>query len=413
MKPVIKVNSISKKYRFGVKQPYYSLRDRLMVLLKDPLKSFRRKRFTKNGLYYDEFWALKDVSFDVSQGEVVGIVGKNGAGKTTLLKILSRVTPPTTGAVHLKGRVASLLEVGTGFHPELTGRENIYLNGAIMGMKRAEINEKFEEIVSFAEVEKFLDTPVKHYSAGMHMRLAFSVAANLDAEILLVDEVLAVGDIAFQKKCLGKMGNISKKGRTVLFVSHNLSAVKKLCSKGILLKEGQSSEMLAIDKLINTYQFEKSQDAKKLTIKLAHEGMEFTGFAINNISFADLPEIFPQNNVSLSFEYYSKKSSFDLCMSVAFRKKEDYTLLVYTHNHLENIRHKTGKHGKIKISFFLPHVAPGNYTLELQIWLDGRLVVDGYEIGNFTIAAIPAFASGQTFVSYPSHLLLRSKWEFN
>jgi lipopolysaccharide transport system ATP-binding protein len=188
----------------------------------------------------EEFWALKDVSFEVKRGEVVGIIGRNGAGKSTLLKVLSRITEPTKGRVELDGRVASLLEVGTGFHPELTGRENIYINGTILGMSRAEVRRKFDEIVAFAEVEKFLDTPVKRYSSGMHVRLAFAVAAHLEPEILIVDEVLAVGDAEFQKKCLGKMGQVSRnEGRTVLFVSHNLAAVTALCNRGIVLKEGE------------------------------------------------------------------------------------------------------------------------------------------------------------------------------
>jgi lipopolysaccharide transport system ATP-binding protein len=188
----------------------------------------------------EDFWALKDVSFEVKRGEVVGIIGRNGAGKSTLLKILSRITEPTEGRIRIKGRVASLLEVGTGFHPELTGRENIYLNGSILGMRRAEIKAKFDEIVEFAGVERFLDTPVKRYSSGMYVRLAFAVAAHLEPEILIVDEVLAVGDAEFQKKCLGKMGDVSKGGRTVLFVSHNMKAVSHMCSKALLLRSGQA-----------------------------------------------------------------------------------------------------------------------------------------------------------------------------
>src|SRR5205807_47703 len=188
-----------------------------------------------------EFWALKDVSFEVKQGEVVGIIGRNGAGKSTLLKILSRITEPTEGRVRIRGRVASLLEVGTGFHPELTGRENIFVNGAILGMTRAEVKRKFDEIVAFAEIEKFLDTPVKRYSSGMYVRLAFAVAAHLEPEILLVDEVLAVGDAQFQKRCLGKMHDVAHNGRTILFVSHNMAAIEQLCSGAILLKRGHLS----------------------------------------------------------------------------------------------------------------------------------------------------------------------------
>jgi len=201
----------------------------------------------------NSIWALKDVSFQVQRGEVVGIIGRNGAGKSTLLKILSRITEPTAGRAEIHGRVGSLLEVGTGFHPELTGRENIYLNGAILGMRRAEIERKFDEIVAFAEIEKFLDTPVKHYSSGMYVRLAFAVAAHLEPEILLVDEVLAVGDAAFQKKCLGKMGDVAKEGRTVLFVSHNMGAIRSLCERGILLSSGQIFADKTADGAVDDY----------------------------------------------------------------------------------------------------------------------------------------------------------------
>jgi lipopolysaccharide transport system ATP-binding protein len=201
----------------------------------------------------EEFWALKDINFQVGEGERLGIIGRNGAGKSTLLKILSRITEPTCGRIRIKGRVASLLEVGTGFNPELTGRENIFLNGAILGMRYAEIQRKFDEIVAFAEVEKFLDTPVKRYSSGMYVRLAFAVAAHLDPEILIVDEVLAVGDIEFQKKCLGKMGEVAKQGRTVLFVSHNMGAVRDLCTRVLLLREGSLIKNCDADEGINTY----------------------------------------------------------------------------------------------------------------------------------------------------------------
>jgi lipopolysaccharide transport system ATP-binding protein len=205
----------------------------------------------------DTFWALRDVSFEVKHGEVLGIIGRNGAGKSTLLKILSRITEPTRGRAIIKGRVGSLLEVGTGFHPELTGRENIFLNGAILGMQRVEIERKFDEIVAFAEIEKFLDTPVKHYSSGMYVRLAFAVAAHLEPEILLVDEVLAVGDAAFQKKCLGKMGDVARGGRTILFVSHNMAAVQSLCDRALLFNHGELEMTGATDSVV--YEYFRSQ----------------------------------------------------------------------------------------------------------------------------------------------------------
>lgn len=245
---VISVTNLSKKYILAHQQStrytYYSLRDTISNKTKSILsKIFKPKKQIFSNSAREEFWALKNISFEIKQGDRVGIIGRNGAGKSTLLKILSRITEPTEGKIVMTGRVASLLEVGTGFHPELTGRENIYLNGSILGLSKNEIRRKFDEIVDFAEVEKFLDTPVKHYSSGMYVRLAFAVAAHLEPEILIIDEVLAVGDANFQKKCLGKMQKVSKEeGRTVLFVSHNRDAIQRLCSRCILLKNGQLAQ---------------------------------------------------------------------------------------------------------------------------------------------------------------------------
>ena len=233
----IRVEGLGKQFRIGSPERYRTLRDTLTDTFTAPF------RFLRNGGSgsppEETIWALKDVSFDVKVGEVVGIIGRNGSGKSTLLKILSRITEPTEGHAEIHGRVGSLLEVGTGFHPELTGRENIFLNGAILGMNKAEIRRKFDEIVAFSEVDKFIDTPVKHYSSGMYLRLAFAVAAHMEPEILIVDEVLAVGDVAFQKKCLGKMSDVAGEGRTVLFVSHNMGAIQKLCSKALWLQAGE------------------------------------------------------------------------------------------------------------------------------------------------------------------------------
>ena len=237
MKSIVRVENLSKQYRLGVKGPAYdTLRESIVEAVRAPFKRLGRSNGAGNR---ETIWALKDVSFEVEPGEVVGIIGSNGAGKSTLLKTLSRITEPTKGKVELYGRLASLLEVGTGFHPELTGRENIYLNGAMLGMKRVEIDRKFDEIVEFSELEKFLDTPVKRYSSGMYMRLAFAVASHLEPEILVVDEVLAVGDAQFQKKCLGKMSNVAAQGRTVLFVSHNMIAIQSLCQQVIWLDHGK------------------------------------------------------------------------------------------------------------------------------------------------------------------------------
>ena len=275
----IHVESLGKRYRIGAnQQAYKTLKEKLTSAASAPFRTARHL-LTRNGngqptadgrrmtvasralasvlgrpsSVNNMIWALKDVSFEIKRGEVVGIIGRNGAGKSTLLKILSRITDPTEGFADIHGRVGSLLEVGTGFQPELTGRENIFLNGSILGMKRAEIKKKFDEIVDFAEIEKFIDTPVKHYSSGMYVRLAFAVAAHLEPEILLVDEVLAVGDAAFQKKCLGKMGDVAKEGRTVLFVSHNMAAIENLCGRALLLDRGKVNYIGDVDNGIAVY----------------------------------------------------------------------------------------------------------------------------------------------------------------
>jgi lipopolysaccharide transport system ATP-binding protein len=263
-RPVIKVEDLSKAYRIGFKE---QIPDTLVAaifgLVKAPARKFREIRrldtYQQNGHANDTIWALKDVSFEVADGEVLGIIGRNGAGKSTLLKILSRITEPTSGRAVIRGRVSSLLEVGTGFHPELTGRENVYMNGTILGMSKREIDRKFDEIVAFSGVEKFLDTPIKRYSSGMNVRLAFAVAAHLEPEILVVDEVLAVGDVEFQKKCMGKMQDVARGGRTILFVSHNMNAVSSLCDSAIMVCEGKAGPRLPTEKAIGQYFGQEAQ----------------------------------------------------------------------------------------------------------------------------------------------------------
>ncbi len=256
MEPIIKVKNIGKKYKITHERgSYISLRDVITIAFKNPFRFAKTKARQVTGFEKkEEFWALKDIDFSVNKGEAIGIIGGNGAGKSTLLKILSQITPPTTGEIVMHGRIGSLLEVGTGFHPELTGRENIFLNGAILGMTRKEIASKFDQIVEFADVVKFLDTPVKYYSSGMYVRLAFSVAAHMEHDILLVDEVLAVGDTEFQKKCLGKMEDVTKEnGRTILFISHNMDAIQKLCSRTILLEKGSVMKIGPTKEVIDYY----------------------------------------------------------------------------------------------------------------------------------------------------------------
>jgi lipopolysaccharide transport system ATP-binding protein len=263
---VIRAENLGKRYRIGERERYLALRDLLARAASAPARLFApRQPSSSNGNHsngdHSHIWALKDASLHIRQGEVVGLIGRNGAGKTTLLKILARITKPTTGQAEIHGRVGSLLEVGTGFHPELTGAENIYLSGAILGMSKREITRKFDEIVAFAEVEKFINTPVKHYSSGMYVRMAFSVAAHLEPEILFVDEVLAVGDASFQRKCLGKMGQVSSEGRTILFVSHNMAAIKALCSRAVLMREGTIAASGAVADIVDEY-----------LLSAAHEG---------------------------------------------------------------------------------------------------------------------------------------------
>ena len=322
----IRLENVSKQYRIGKSQEG----DRTLceTLIHTATLPFRRLRqnFQTEGNSCDEetFWAVKDVSFEVKRGEVLGIIGRNGAGKSTLLKILSRITEPTTGVGTINGRVGSLLEVGTGFHPELTGRENIYLNGAILGMRRAEIAGKFDEIVDFAEVDRFVDTPVKHYSSGMYLRLAFSVAAHLEPEILLVDEVLAVGDAAFQKKCLGKMHNVADHGRTVLFVSHNMAAVQALCRRGIYLSEGHIACDAAADEAVRSYVTGFTSGAKRpLTLRTDRKGsgeLRFTACWIENKQGGRVDRAMVGEDIRFCFAYKATKPSRNVY--VAFNLQE-------------------------------------------------------------------------------------------
>jgi lipopolysaccharide transport system ATP-binding protein len=315
---VIRAENLSKRYRIGERQPYLALRDVLARTVSAPARLFQaRKSGSPNG-DPAHIWALKDVSFEVHQGDVVGIIGRNGAGKTTLLKILARVTKPTCGFAQVRGRMGTLLEVGTGFHPELTGRENTYLSGAILGMRKREIERKFDEIVAFAEIEKFIDTPVKHYSSGMFVRLAFAVAAHLEPEILIVDEVLAVGDAAFQKKSLGKMTDVARQGRTVIFVSHNMGAVTNLCGSGLVLEKGgiafRGDARDAVD-FYNRAMFasEEATGRPPHVLYDAPENAAQHDFAITRVEMLDTagnpkPTLSTWDDVVIRFWYHSKRA---------------------------------------------------------------------------------------------------------
>jgi lipopolysaccharide transport system ATP-binding protein len=327
----IKIEGLGKKYilrhQAGGRSRYVALRD----VLADGFKGLLdRKSKIENRKSVEEFWALDGVSFEVKQGEAVGIIGRNGAGKSTLLKLLSRITEPSRGRIEIEGRVSSLLEVGTGFHPELTGRENIFLNGAIMGMHRAEIRKKFDEIVAFAEVEKFLDTPVKHFSSGMYMRLAFAVAAHLEPEILVVDEVLAVGDAQFQKKCLGKMQDVAaKEGRTVLFVSHNMAAVRSLCSRCFLLAGGKIAMSGNVEDCISHYLLSSHEDmpAKIDTAGLQrrHEDHNAKSLRITSIKLGenDRAICFTGEPLAIHVEFEVLEPLEDVILGYAVHSSED------------------------------------------------------------------------------------------
>jgi lipopolysaccharide transport system ATP-binding protein len=336
-KPIIEVEHVSKCYRIGaMREPYLSLREELVKKTRHLSSAFSRA-FHKgqdgpSGSETD-FWALKDVSFSVQEGEAIGIIGRNGAGKSTLLKILSQITPPTKGQITMRGRVASLLEVGTGFHPELTGRENIFLNGAILGMRREEIKRKFDEIVAFAEIDKFLDTPVKRYSSGMYVRLAFAVAAHLEPEILIVDEVLAVGDTQFQKKCLGKMGDVVNEGRTVLFVSHNMAAVQQFCQNGMVLNEGKLIFRGAIRDAIRSYinDLKTTVIGTDLANRMDRKGskwLKFTKVVIYDSEGNELRQVMNGQNVLIKLHYKSEREMRNVPVLVSFniRNSQGYLL---------------------------------------------------------------------------------------
>jgi lipopolysaccharide transport system ATP-binding protein len=367
---VISVQSLSKRYLVGHEGPqerYHSLRDTVVRHGKNFLRKtvdMAKGKQIIQGDTVEEFWALKDVSFEVKRGEVLGIIGRNGAGKSTLLKILSRITEPTSGRVTLRGRVASLLEVGTGFHPELTGRENIFLNGAILGMSRAEIKTKFNEIVDFAGVEKFLDTPVKRYSSGMYVRLAFAVAAHLEPEILIVDEVLAVGDAEFQKKCLGKMQDVAKGGRTVIFVSHNLQAMNQLCDRAIMLEQGAIRCSGPVQETISQYLTKELQDKDLIAhtenpikkVKMSKTG----GDAVNVLRFGQ------PFSVEMSIENRTKMNSPEVGFSIN-STKDGRRVFGSTTRLCDVDMGSSRKVMKIEVIFEQVFLSPGGYTLDIGL----------------------------------------------
>jgi len=369
MKPVLEIHQLSKRYRIGgKKERYLSLRERLS-------KTF----FTGAASTTNFFLALDQVSFEVAEGDCIGIIGKNGAGKSTLLKILSKITPPTSGYIKARGRVASLLEVGTGFHPELTGRENVYLNGSILGLKKQEIDQKFDEIVSFSGVEMFLDTSLKHYSSGMQLRLAFAVAAHLEPEILLIDEVLAVGDAEFQKKCIGKMDEVSKSGRTILFVSHNLEAMQKLCPKGILLQNGRLVADGNINDLITTY----------LATNLSHEKFYDSSSMIRYLKIAQV-----EDKIQLIADYETTIPFAIPSLGFVIYNQMGHPVVGYNPLMESNSRmdYQYPSKGRVIATMTQPKLLDGTYNV--SVWF-GSGQVDFFEDQNCLQLAVQAMTSLQ------------------
>jgi homopolymeric O-antigen transport system ATP-binding protein len=361
---VIQAEGIGKRYRVGERERYLALRD---VMARAFVAPFRRR---KKPSETSELWALRDVSFDVRQGEVVGLIGRNGAGKTTLLKILSRITRPTVGLAEIYGRVGSLLEVGTGFHPELTGRENVYLSGAILGMKKSEIARKFDEIASFAAVERFIDTPLKHFSTGMQMRLAFAVAAHLEPEILLVDEVLAVGDIEFQKKCLGKMDDVTKTGRTIVFVSHQMNQIRRLCRRCIWVDHGGirlAGPMLGV---VSAYEasFSSAVSSREESGARLENSIRFLSWRIADKPASESNVLDGFDSVTFEFSLSVGRHISDGMHGIALYNSEHHLMWATSVN---NLKLGTGLH---VLRFKLPSLPlrPGVYHWDVSIWEDGR-----------------------------------------
>jgi len=393
----VRVENISKRYYLGDRLPN-SLRDLIVRLTK-----------IRRGTGKGELWALKDVSFDVQEGETLGIIGRNGAGKSTILKILSRITKPTQGSATIRGRVGSLLEVGTGFHSELTGRENVYMNGAILGMRRAEIDRKFDEIVDFSEIEQFLDTPVKHYSSGMYTRLAFAVAAHLEPEILIVDEVLAVGDTGFQNKCLGKMDEVGRSGRTVLFVSHNLGSLSQICKKGLLLHHGEIRSHGTIQNVVSDYlklasqhehfSLEQPDESRPMQIVEAML-LDKSGRPTNEVPHNE--EFFVKLKVNI--KHVQRGAMFCVALLNKYKRR------VFT-EHKEIAELYGGKPDTLEFKFRVPGelIAPNNYSFLIQIFFpDGEILQELADICQFVV-----IDAGSDLASYKDYgyVQIKGDWQ--
>lgn len=403
--PIIELNNISKRYRLGASaKTDTSLGETIGNALKYPLRNMRSlqslSKFEGEG-EEDEtvLWALKDISFSVQEQEVLGLIGKNGAGKSTLLKILSRITPPTTGTITMRGRVASLLEVGTGFHKELTGRENVYLNGTLLGMKKTEVDRKFEQIVEFSGVRKFLDTPVKRYSSGMLVRLAFSVAAHLDPEILIIDEVLAVGDAEFQKRCLGKMQEVSDGGRTVLFVSHNMLAVQSFCTRAILLKGGRQIDDGVPQRIVSEYLKQYNHTTGNVYFEPAHApgNEEASLIKAEILPMSDGEAIMTRDPFKLKFTFY-RKQNVPAHLAITFHLIDEMGTLIFVGTSAAEQPDTTFGNGFYTAECTVPKdlMHEGTYTISrlLLVKNQGTVLYEHKDVLSFDIAHKPIYTFG-------------------
>ena len=407
----ISIDGLGKRYSLGQLQKYKSLRDSLAGALSAP---FRRREKRSN----EQFWALKDVSLKIRSGEVIGVIGHNGAGKSTLLKILSRIIEPTTGHARVLGRVGSLLEVGVGFHPELSGRENIYLNGAILGMKKGEIDRKMDEIVDFAEVERFLDTPVKFYSSGMYVRLAFAVAAHLEPDILLVDEVLAVGDAAFQKKCLGKMENVAHQGRTVLFVSHNMATIQNLCPRAVLLSHGGVASDGPAQQVVTEYLAQVQNDAVlPLDGRTDREGngsIVFKNLYATTPSRGTTDTICTGDPVTLVAQYTSKNPAplKNVSVSIPFYNHTgQHMFMCWTRMTGQDCR-QIASSGEFRVHIDRFPLMPGRYTLNLWCEVNGSVADWIRNAGMLSVVEGDFFGTGYLAPSSHGGMAVDHRWEY-
>lgn len=420
MTNIIQIKNLGKKYNIRhQKGGYVTLRDVLANVFKNPFKFAKQKAKEVAGISgKEEFWALKDINLEIKKGEVVGIIGANGAGKSTLLKILSQITPPTTGEIVINGTVSSLLEVGTGFHPELTGRENIFLNGAILGMTRDEMAKKFDAIVEFAGIEKFLDTQVKHYSSGMYVRLAFSVAAHLEPDILIVDEVLAVGDADFQKKSLGKMEEITKKqGRTILFVSHNMAAIQSLCPKTILLEKGRVSKFGDTKEVINHYlNFPGTQgnrNGSKFILDKKHLApAQVTKVWAENETGEEISESEIKKDIVLNIEYEISEPLKDLIIAPLISKDGVPIMYIYDTNDQENQGMKESGLYKSRVHLPFSLLKEGFYTIFIEVGCKQETYINPDAFININIINTTCDLTHKSYMKErPGFLIPYVRWE--